>query len=155
MCQATDRPQASELADKTATAPSPCLQPPLPLQFISVGQGGKVSNLRKVRSHVSREYHSKKKAKKKQHQEQLEFQKKAQLRPNQDDLLVETDILDEDEEVEEVIAGNFPVDDDREEREKSNLITLPLNTDPPPSGFVHKGANRKILSIVKLDYIPM
>jgi hypothetical protein len=62
----------------------PALVPPRPpsLQFISVGLGGKVSNLRSVRAHVSKEYHQRKKEKKGAHLSKLEQQKKSHLRPN-------------------------------------------------------------------------
>jgi len=69
-----DKPKAS-----TST------QPRLPsLQFISVGHGGKVSNLRTVRAHVSKEYHQKKKETKKAHQSKLVQQRKATLQSRGD-----------------------------------------------------------------------
>lgn len=66
--------QAAKIVSPSPIGPS--------LQFVTVGHGGRVSNLRTVRSHVSREYHQKKKETKQANIEKLEHQRKASLHPS-------------------------------------------------------------------------
>jgi len=155
MRQARDHQQTLALPVEEATAPASTPPTPPSLQFIAVGQGGRVSNLSKVRSHVSKEYHSKKRAKKKLHREQLEVQRKSQLRPSPDDPGAAAGILEDEEQVEKVIAGNYRVDEDHGGGERGISKILSHKVTPPPSGFVQHGANCRTLSLLKPDFVPI
>lgn len=113
---------------------------PAPLQFIAVGHGGKVSNLRKVRSHVSKEYHLQRKAKKKQNQDRLVVQRRLELRPNSKDLEVRPATANSDE-TEEVKDGNLAASQYSKENSPEVLKVLTTYAHQP-SNFVQHGSNR-------------
>lgn len=68
------------LQSKTANSLTAAPSPPI-LQWVSVGEGGKVSSVSKVRSHVSREYHQRRRDGKRANQERLSHQQNMQLLP--------------------------------------------------------------------------
>lgn len=66
----------ARVSTSTPRAPAPSLQ------WVSVGKGGKVSNVRTVRSHVSRDQHQKQRQSKRADLDKLLKQRVTRLRPN-------------------------------------------------------------------------